>query len=1008
MKLLCYLVVFVFLSTVISVDLLLANSSSNSVNSNIGIKTAYMPEDLSFVPILLNASGYNPRLLGYSEPWHHPDPNFQLGLVNSEANMIRYPGGTFATYWNYDTDRLLRDKSTGDVSGWVDAVKIRNDATRERILQDTGPNGIQSYTVDNLKYAAKGGDSGRPVNIVFHMNMVTPGFDYYKALNPDWDDPVSGDLSDTSTWKLMLDDRYERFKRMLIRASTDDDPINIKFVELGNEYYFLHDYVNDAYDAPGATISEKSANYAIACNYIAGKILADFPEAIIAATASCVSGSSRWNDGLEPNLNKSLIPYVTMHMYNAFEDPDEYTVENFHTNLMNWLRGVNTKFANSGADNEFLRFRGSEQGWQIWYTETNANWDASVEENTPAHRSSWGRNLVDAFSTVHLYDKGKAAMLLQFQFNNQVIDANGNLHNRAKALVPYMRASRDAHAAAIIMFDRTAMPKIHTAVNKAVVQGYAFRTDSSEKIRCMLVNLSDQPVTIDLGNIYNPDHGSLTLTCWAHPDAGAINPFILPQSSSQPVHSVVLPAYSSNYIDDEEFQNGGAERVEFHVPEMFPTVKSTVDAIKNDDSITEGMEVVIHVAEGTIIDETIEQIGKAIRLTIQGAGADKTTLQGLERRPVPGTNEDKRFMLLNDISNNGLEITVKGIRFLNWGFGSSVNGGFISLGGPAVLSAHIHDCEFEGFASRAGAVFQSNNFNHSVTIDNCFIHNCLSYDDNNLKGLMNFVATGNISITNCTFMSNEQHVLNIGATNTGSDRGLREGKNITISQGSQNPNVIHLSNNVFVNNRVVDGGRLDIEKPVVSLIRNNLSNTNPYMFELIDNIFIGNSREGYNKDIDILFDDSGTGYITFINGKGNTLNSMVTYEQGSFVSVAPDGFLVDPGYSYTDNRIDFVMEGELPMIHYDEKGIGYLVYHGNGVDPYTFISAPEYQSFHARLEHGVVTLNGITPGEPVEIFSMMGQLVMRTTSFSDQMNIPLSRGLYVIRNGPQILKIFIP
>jgi pectin methylesterase-like acyl-CoA thioesterase len=62
----------------------------------------------------------------------------------------------------------------------------------------------------------------------------------------------------------------------------------------------------------------------------------------------------------------------------------------------------------------------------------------------------------------------------------------------------------------------------------------------------------------------------------------------------------------------------------YNVPADFPTVSAAVEAIKADASITAGAEVTINVAEGVYDEETIVQVGKAIKLTIQGAGADKT------------------------------------------------------------------------------------------------------------------------------------------------------------------------------------------------------------------------------------------------------------------------------------------------------------------------------------------------------------------------------------------------
>jgi hypothetical protein len=967
--------------------------------------SGFQPAPLEYFDVLPSAGGYNPRFVRDSEPWQILNPNYQRGLVNSEANVIRYPpGGIPSTYWDYDNDRMFRHKTTNDPSGWVDATRLHNDTERGRILADFGAGGIQTSSVKDLKYAAKGGIEGNPVDVVFLMNMITPAYDFYKTKYPEWEKPVPGDLSSESTWRLMLDDRYERFRRMLIRASTGEDPIPVKYIELGNEYYFLQDYINDEYDFPGATIADKAANYAIASNYLAGLIRNDFPDVKIAATASSATRNPQWNSGLAPLIDRSLIEYVTMHIYKAYVEPEHLIPYLFQWNLTNWINDVNAIYENSGANQYFL----NDDTWRVWYTETNANWDASVEVNTPPDRSSWARNLVDAFLIVHLYDVGNATLVQQFQFDNQVKDPSGNLYNRAKALIPYMRASKDAVTASKISFNETSMPKLigHSSIPRALVQGYAFKTEKSE-IKCMLINLSDEPIHIDLSALYDTKDGAVNLSSWAHPDIAAINPDINPVCARVPSNAITLPAYSSNYIDDKPEEEGEDTSVLIHIPADYSTVKAAIDAINADQKIAIGEEVTIQIAEGVFTSETITRIDKAIRLTIQGAGADKTTLQGLDNRPVPGIANDNRFMLIDQSSYSGLEINLRGIRFKNWGFGSSINGGFVSVVGANIVTVNYQDCEFEGMAARVGAVFQSNNFHHSFSMDNCFVHHCLSFDDNHFKGIMNFVGTGNISITNSTFMSNEQQVLNRGNISTGTDRGLREGIVITMSQGTRNPSLIRLKNNVFVNNMVVDGGNPAYEKPVMSMLRNSSTNMNPYLFEFTNNVFIGNSRGESYRDVDVLFNDAGTGIINLVNSESNIMNSMVKFVAGGYVPVVKEGFMIDETFTYSDPRIDFEMDGDLPKIFYDDKGIGFLMYHGDGTDPFTSINDTHYNSLDIFVYQGQITIKGLTAGEMIEVYSMTGSLVARSIAYSDPYSITLPRGIFVIRVGNRAKKVVV-
>ncbi|MGI8581223.1 MAG: hypothetical protein ACR2KX_03470, partial [Chitinophagaceae bacterium] len=468
--------------------------------------------------ILLNACGYNPRNYMLTEPYSQPhDPNIQLGLVSSQANIIRYPGGTFANYWDYANDRMFQSSATHAAGGWVDPVKVNSDpadAIRKRIENGiTAPNGngILVNSVNDLKYAAKGGTSGQVLNVVFHMNMATPGEDYYETSiangGAGW--PNINRSAGTTGWYEMLDDRYARFKAMLLRAKSGTDPITVRFIELGNEYYFDITYVKEAF--PG---DNGGAWHGTASNYIANKLINDAQLNLpinlrIAATATCQPGGdtrkSNWNNSLKSTLDKNKVGYVTLHSYEAYVEPTPpapYNELNFQTQLVDWYQKVNTKFQSSGADANFIQ---AATPWKIWYTENNANWDGGFDGD-PSGEKEWAQCLVEAFSVVHLYDRGNAAMNLQFQFNNQARpDAeivNGRrLDNRALALKPFMEATKDATSAARVSFGGTGMPKLPDNT-KAVVQGYLFKTSTGTP-HCVLINLSGTDKHVNLGaNIF--------------------------------------------------------------------------------------------------------------------------------------------------------------------------------------------------------------------------------------------------------------------------------------------------------------------------------------------------------------------------------------------------------------------------------------------------------------------------------------------------------------------------
>lgn len=522
------------------------NTEQNTLN---GLAATYTPSLDESSNILLNASGYNPKFDGVQEPWGQTAPrNYQLGLVDSKANMTRYPGGTWGSYFDYNNETLFPKKSSADPNGWVNTTKIHNEGIGERI-----ENGLQKVnSIADLKYAAKGGLSGQSVNVVFQMNMITPGWDFYKTIHPGWAAPNPGSANLNDTWYKMLDDRYNRFKAMLIRAKTGPDPIAIRFIELGNEYYFGDPYQVEAFRGGG--------DYGKAANYIANKLKNDaalnLPANVrIAATASYVSGGTRaqeWNMKLKAELNRDLVPYITLHVYKVFEEPANYNETSFQTKVVSWYQAVNQGFVSSNADAAFVA-PSSGQPWKVWYTEMNANWSGALdpEDLIPVDQRTWAQSLIEAYSAQHLYDRGNAAMYLQFQFNNQVrknadIIGGVRLYNRALALMPFMEASKDATSAARVSFTGTGIPTLPSSP-KAVVAGYAFTTAAGIK-KCFFINLSATSKQLNLGaNIFTGGSSNVHVKSYNNTDISTIAMPAL-TNTTQAKTNVTLPPYSVSYI----------------------------------------------------------------------------------------------------------------------------------------------------------------------------------------------------------------------------------------------------------------------------------------------------------------------------------------------------------------------------------------------------------------------------------------------------------------------------
>lgn len=288
----------------------------------------------------------------------------------------------------------------------------------------------------------------------------------------------------------------------------------------------------------------------------------------------------------------------------------------------------------------------------------------------------------------------------------------------------------------------------------------------------------------------------------------------------------------------------------FQIPGDFKTISEAVDAIKVDDGIADGAEVTLLLGEGVFEESAnpvIENIGKAITLVIDGQGADKTTIKSdLEQRPEKGDSFGRRFIQLNDPSNAGLELILKNLRFLYWGFGNTNGGGIVNAITDVEIKISFINIEFNSIAARAGAIIQSNSNQHEVFVDNCFVTNCLSFDRQHKHGLFHFQNTSRVEILHSTFMSNTQDPLNFDGQSNNIDRSLRNGGVVTIvhtnTQLEENMEVL-MENNSFVDNMPVDAASIDSEQPAISIKHLGDGNVNSTVNVITnENIMIGNRR----------------------------------------------------------------------------------------------------------------------------------------------------------------------
>lgn len=354
-------------------------------------------------------------------------------------------------------------------------------------------------------------------------------------------------------------------------------------------------------------------------------------------------------------------------------------------------------------------------------------------------------------------------------------------------------------------------------------------------------------------------------------------------------------------------------------------VQALIQGVQNNDAVTDGQEILINVLEGETAKEGFfAEMPKKVKITIQGAGADKTIMAS--------RFDDKRWMHFAGNTPAGVELVVKDLTLK--GFGSPdgrLGGGCFNLASEN-FKLTLTNIVFDSIESARGTVINAVRDTQQITIDNCFFTESTMVNGSGEPGGLIFKnGTGNLLIKNSTFMTNYSKILDVSDPENPLDLGLRKGSILDIVADSAKSLTVNLENNAFLNNRFEEGASTDSIQPAVSLKARPYSD---FTVQMTNNIFIENRREGAQNDVDIYVENADS--ITFISSENianSAINRTFTDDEEPLPVIEDlklDGFKVKAEYTYTHADIDFTMDGELPELLLDENFIPYVEYSGDG------------------------------------------------------------------------------
>ena len=290
------------------------------------------------------------------------------------------------------------------------------------------------------------------------------------------------------------------------------------------------------------------------------------------------------------------------------------------------------------------------------------------------------------------------------------------------------------------------------------------------------------------------------------------------------------------------------------------------DALTTAES--NGEDDIINVAEGTYnITSTLRYStydgDSGDKLTIQGAGADKTVLDG------GGSVQ----ILYIDTGTDGGDVTIKGMAFEN---GNGGNGGGIYVHGSSI-NITIKECIFsENSAEDAGGGVEADSDSGITIINNTFSGNSAKYG-----GGVDAHSWSGITIINNTFLGNSAKDYGGG-----------------VSAHSWSGTVT-ITNNIFSGNSAKYGGGVDAGSDSGTTIINNTFSGNSAsrdgggiwtrlyydsaILNIYNNIFFDNTANAGGNDGDDLYvnsDGNGNSTGSTVNLYNNNLSGNANFDTG--------------------------------------------------------------------------------------------------------------------------------
>lgn len=439
--------------------------------------------------------------------------------------------------------------------------------------------------------------------------------------------------------------------------------------------------------------------------------------------------------------------------------------------------------------------------------------------------------------------------------------------------------------------------------------------------------------------------------------------------------------------------------MEVGADKTYTTLKAAWDAA----AVETATDITINIAEGVYVEASSLAGISGKKITITGAGADKTIIKRSASTTfaIPGTegyasSNPNRLFQLNANSDN-LSLTMEKMAFETIGFNNANGGGVINATGVNQQFTFLN-CNFKNIIARVGAIIQVQGADTllSVKFDRCFIEDCGVFNNNAFNGLIT-LNTGYCEVKNTVFMNNKFNAINIGTNFNGTDSNPQNGALISVTNNTRS---LVLENCYLVNNKFFLGDT-DKTHPMIA-VKSKLGADSVSV--LIKNVISVGNRRSSSVDCDLYYNNIFAPVVE--NAIFNAVRNFERTVEGETetlidadVTEIPGTVMIDNSLTYTSPQVDFEMDGNLPKVYTDENGVKYLNRLTSGVDEL------KASGLNIRSVRGQLSISANQP-ENISIFNLVGARIA-TYNKTTQVDISLPAGAYVIRTSTLSEKVLV-